>query len=215
MCGFSAVAIAGRRLGMRSQHVSSFASIPSTHFSASSVAGAREERDRVQQVARDQRHAHVQLELALHAADRDRRVVADHLGGHLEHDLGDHRVDLARHDRRALLQLGQRQTRRGRCAGPSPSARGRCAIFVSETATTLSAPDSSTSASRLPCASNGSAGGSASHAGRPRELRAHACGELGMRVQAGAGGGAAERDLRHARQRVARRGRAPRRICAA
>ena len=42
--------------------------------------------------------------------------------------------------------------------GPEPIHARSFAIFVSETATTFSAPDSSTSASRLPCASNGSAG---------------------------------------------------------
>ena len=45
--------------------------------------------------------------------------------------------------------------------GPEPISARSWAIFVSETATTLSAPESSTSASRLACASNGSAGGSA------------------------------------------------------
>ena len=42
--------------------------------------------------------------------------------------------------------------------GPEPISARSLAIFVSDTATTLSAPDSSTSASRLPCASNGSSG---------------------------------------------------------
>ena len=42
--------------------------------------------------------------------------------------------------------------------GPEPISARSLAILVSETATTLSAPDSSTSASRLPCASNGSSG---------------------------------------------------------
>ena len=83
------------------------ASMPSTHFSANATRRRRQQVDRLQQVARDQRDAHVELELALHAADRDRGVVADHLRGDLQHDLRDHRVDLARHDRRALLQLGQ------------------------------------------------------------------------------------------------------------
>ena len=73
------------------------------------LARGREQRDRLQQVARDQRDPHVQLELALEAADGDRRVVADHLRADLQHDLRDHRVDLARHDRGALLQLGQEQ----------------------------------------------------------------------------------------------------------
>jgi hypothetical protein len=42
--------------------------------------------------------------------------------------------------------------------GPEPIHARSLAIFVSETATTLSIPDSSTSASRLPWASNGSSG---------------------------------------------------------
>ena len=42
--------------------------------------------------------------------------------------------------------------------GPDPIQRRSFAIFVSDTATTLSAPDISTRPSRLPCASNGSAG---------------------------------------------------------
>ena len=83
--------------------------MPSTHFSANSVARGREQVDRLEQVARDQRDPHVELELALQAADRDRGVVADHLRGDLQHDLREHRVDLAGHDRGALLQLGQEQ----------------------------------------------------------------------------------------------------------
>ena len=67
----------------------------------------REQPDRVEQVPRHQRDEDVQLEVALHAADRDRRVVADHLRRDLRHDLGDDRVDLAGHDRGALLELGQ------------------------------------------------------------------------------------------------------------
>ena len=42
--------------------------------------------------------------------------------------------------------------------GPEPISARSLAIFVSETAMTFSAPESSTSASRLPCASNGSSG---------------------------------------------------------
>ena len=106
MNGLSAVAAASVPSAERLQPAW-LASMPSTHFSPSSVARRREQVDRLQQVARDQRDAHVQLELALHAADRDRGVVADHLRADLQHDLGDHRVDLARHDRGALLQLGQ------------------------------------------------------------------------------------------------------------
>ena len=43
--------------------------------------------------------------------------------------------------------------------GPEPISARSLAIFVSETASTFSAPESSTSASRLPWASNGSSGG--------------------------------------------------------
>src|SRR5437762_171689 len=43
--------------------------------------------------------------------------------------------------------------------GPEPRKRRSFAIFVSETATTFSAPDASTSPSRAACDSNGSAGG--------------------------------------------------------
>ena len=42
--------------------------------------------------------------------------------------------------------------------GPEPIIARSLAILVSDTAITFSAPDSSTSASRLPCASNGSSG---------------------------------------------------------
>src|SRR3712207_8975759 len=65
---------------------------------------------RSDEVARHQRDAHVELELPLRAADRDRRVVADDLRGHLEDDLGDDRVDLAGHDRRALLERSEEHT---------------------------------------------------------------------------------------------------------
>src|SRR5579862_1260977 len=70
-------------------------------------ARGREQADRLQEVAGHQRHEHVQLEVPLHPADRDRLVVADHLRRDLRDDLRDDRVDLPRHDRRALLQLGQ------------------------------------------------------------------------------------------------------------
>ena len=87
--------------------------------------------------------------------------------------------------------------------GPEPISARSLAIFVNDTAMTLSAPDSSTSASRLPCASNGSSGAEISRPVASAQLGAHARGELGMGVEAGAGGGAAERDLRDLRQRVA------------
>ena len=42
--------------------------------------------------------------------------------------------------------------------GPDPISAMSLAIFVTDTATTFSAPESSTRASRLPCASKGSSG---------------------------------------------------------
>ena len=79
---------------------------------------------------------------------------------------------------RALLQLGQAVSA-SPVRGPEPISARSFAIFVSETATTLSAPDSSTSASRLPCASNGSAGGRIVEAGGLRRARSRTrCGEL-------------------------------------
>ena len=81
-------------------------------------------------------------------------------------------------------------------------SRRSLAIFVSETATTLSAPEASTSASRAACASNGSAGAEIVRPVPLGEELADARRELGMGVQAGAGGGAAERDLAEPRHRV-------------
>ena len=50
---------------------------------------------------------------------RDRRVVADDLGADLADRLADDRVDLARHDRRARLQVGDRDLGQ---PGPRPGA---------------------------------------------------------------------------------------------
>ena len=99
--------------------------------------------------------------------------------------------------------------------GPEPMKRMSFAIFVSETATVFSAPEASTMPSRAACASNGSAGGEIVEAGLLAEDRAHALRELRVRVEAGADGGAAERDLAEARQRVPHAGRSPSRTCAA
>src|SRR5581483_7730552 len=67
-------------------------------------ASAGEQLHGVEDVAGEQRHEDVELEVALHAADRDRGVVPDHLRGDLRDDLRHDGVDLARHDRAALLQ---------------------------------------------------------------------------------------------------------------
>jgi hypothetical protein len=75
-------------------------------------------RVRIRRGAGDQGDADVELELALHATDRDRGVVADHLRADLQHDLRHHGVDLAGHDRGALLQLRQKNL-------TDPGARAR------------------------------------------------------------------------------------------
>ena len=117
MNGFSAVAIAGVDSACARQVVLARLQ-PVDALLGQHRAGAGQDRDRVEHVAGDHRDAHVQLEVALGAGDGHGGVVADHLRGHLEHHLGDHRVDLAGHDRRALLQLGQRQL-------DQPGARAR------------------------------------------------------------------------------------------
>ena len=131
----------------------------------------------------------VQLQVALHAADRDCRVVADHLRGHLR-DLGDDRVHLPGHDRAALLELGKHDL--GETGSRARARRRSFAIFVNETATVFNAPEASTSPSRAACASNGSAGGAmVSPVSSPRSRRTLR--ELRVGVQAGADGGPAER----------------------
>jgi hypothetical protein len=57
---------------------------------------------------RDDGQHDVELEIARLTRDRDRRVVADDLGCDHRHGLGDHGIDLARHDAAARLQAGQR-----------------------------------------------------------------------------------------------------------
>ena len=88
--------------------------------------------------------------------------------------------------------------------GPEPISARSPAIFVSDTATTFSAPESSTSASRLACASNAiERRGDLLEPGLLLQARADLLGELRVRVQAGAGGGAAERDLPDVHERRA------------
>ncbi len=76
------------------------------------------------------------------------------------------------------------------------------AIFVSETATTLSAPDASTSAVARRLRLEVVDGRRDREAGVAREVVAHARRELGMRVEAGTGRRSAERDLPEPRHRV-------------
>ena len=81
--------------------------------------------------------------------------------------------------------------------------RRSLAILVSETATVFSAPDASTSASRGRLRLERIGGRVDLDAGLLREEGAHVLGELGMCVQPGADGGAAERDPTDAPQRRA------------
>ena len=81
--------------------------MPSTQRSASSRRHVGQQPDRLEHVAGHHRQHHVELEVAGGAAERDRGVVADHLRAHLHDGLGEHRVHLAGHDRRAGLQVGQ------------------------------------------------------------------------------------------------------------
>ena len=76
--------------------------------------------------------------------DGDRRIVADHLRGHLVHRLRHHRVHLARHDARSPAAPPGARSRRSRSAGPTPSQRMSLAIFMRLTASVLSAPLAST-----------------------------------------------------------------------
>ena len=82
----------------------------------------------------------------------DGRVVPDHLRAHHQRGLGQHRVHLAGHDARARLQVGQVDL------GEAGARAGRIQrrslqILVRPTANVRSAPESSTSESRVPCAS--------------------------------------------------------------
>ena len=68
-----------------------------------------QELDPVEQVMRDDRLEHVELEIALRAGDGDRRVVAEDLDADHGQHLGLRRVHLAGHDRGAGFVLGQAQ----------------------------------------------------------------------------------------------------------
>ena len=70
-------------------------------------AHRRQEPDGLEKVAPDHRQHDVELEIACGASEDDRGVVADDLSHNLANGLGDHRVDLPRHDRRARLEVGQ------------------------------------------------------------------------------------------------------------
>jgi hypothetical protein len=64
----------------------------------------RQQGNRLQQVVRDQRQHHVELEVAALPGHGNRGVIADDLRADHAQRFGNHRIDLARHDRRARLQ---------------------------------------------------------------------------------------------------------------
>src|SRR5512147_1283984 len=82
--------------------------------------------------------------------------------------------------------------------GPDARKRMSLAILLSETATTLSAPEASTIAS---CAASASNLFPAVTKGRLGNFRSEGFGEAGMRIQAGADGGAALREVEQPRHR--------------
>ncbi len=75
--------------------------------SVEQCCSAGEQMDRRQHAARRHGHRGVDLQRRHRRRERDRCVVADHLGRDLLNHLGDHRVHLARHDRASGLQSGQ------------------------------------------------------------------------------------------------------------
>ncbi len=81
----------------------------------------------MEEVARHHRAIDVELEVALAGGERDRRVVAEHLRADLGQRLALRRIDLAGHDRRAGLVLGQRQL-----AEPGARARAEEADVVGD-----------------------------------------------------------------------------------
>ena len=90
--------------------------------------GAGEQVDRLEQVVGDHRHHHVEVEVRPQGVGPgDRRVVADDLRPDHHHRLGDDRVDLARHDRAARLELRDLDL-----ADPAPGARGEPADVVGD-----------------------------------------------------------------------------------
>jgi hypothetical protein len=159
---------------------------------------AREDLDRLQQVVGDHRHHHVELEVARHAGPGDRGVVADHLRRDHQHRLGDHRVDLAGHDRAARLQR-----REGDLADAAARARASqrtsLAILVSADRDRLQRARGLDrgvlGGQRLEAVGRGHEG----VAGARREPRDHRVGEARRRVEPGADRGAAERELGQAR----------------
>jgi hypothetical protein len=164
--------------------------------------GGAEQLDRVEQVAREQRHENVQLEVPLHASDRDGRVVADHLRRDLRHDLGDDRVYLAGHDRAALLQLGERNLRKAgtRAGAHQPQVVGDLRERDGNGLERARRFDEAVTRGLRLERIGGRGDGESRLVG---EAAPDARREVRVSIQPGADGRAAERDLSEARQRRA------------
>ena len=162
--------------------------------------GVRQQARRLEQVVQHHRLVDVELEVALGAGERHGGVVAVHLHRDLGERLGLRGVDLARHDRRARLVLGDAQL-----ADPASGPRGVEPHVVGDL---------------HQVAGQGAQGGAGVDdcvvcgerreevGGRPEgpaaELADVTRGHLGephVRVHAGAHGGAAQRELVQRRQR--------------
>ena len=89
--------------------LSSRGSMPTTQLSANDSRGVAHQAHRLQEVVGHDRIEDVQLEMALAAGERQRRVIAEDLNADLRQRLALRWVDLARHDRRARLVFGQRK----------------------------------------------------------------------------------------------------------
>ena len=147
---------------------------------------------------------HVQLEVAGRAADADRDVVPHHLRAHHRQRFRLRRVHLAGHDRAAGLVLGNRDLAQAR-ARARRRASGRRSRSSSARWPAFSAPPCSATSASCPASAANLFG--ARHERQPRELRdllGAALRVLRMRVEAGADGRAAERQLVDRRQRALR-----------
>ena len=154
-----------------------------------------------QQVVGHQRQHHVELEIARLAGDGDRRIVADDLGGHHRSRLGNHRIDLARHDRGTGLQsrqldLAQASKRTGvhpaQVVGDLHQAHGQRLQLTGQFHRGVLRRH----------AFEVVLGRFETHAGELREFACHRRTELRISIDAGADGRAAQRQSAHALQAV-------------
>ena len=165
------------------------------------AAGVGEQPRRLQEAVDDERLVDVQLEVAAGAAEVHRHVVAEHLAADHGHRLALRRVDLARHDRAPRFVLGDAQF-----ADPAAGARGEPAHVVGDLRQrggqrlepAVREHQRIVRGQRLELVGRAGEG----MAGEPGQLLRHAVGEFGVRVEAGAHRGTAQRQLAQVRQRA-------------